>query len=126
LSLILMRSYLSWMQPHSHRAILRHLLNTLNSFLCSSTKYFENRLIPNNLIIVRNRVDDEEDKQHINRVLERQGDVRIKVEIQSNSESQRLSSSPTRSTGPPRFKLIYRTHTKLDFDVLHMHRKRTI
>jgi hypothetical protein len=38
----MMRICLSWIQPHSHGAILRHLLNMVNSFLCSSTNYFEN------------------------------------------------------------------------------------
>jgi hypothetical protein len=76
-----MRTCLSRIQPHSHGAILRHLLNTVNSFLCSSTNYFKNRLLPNNLIIVRSHGDDEEDKRDINMVLERQGDVHIKVEI---------------------------------------------
>jgi hypothetical protein len=65
---------LSWIQPHPHGAILRHLLNTVNSFSCSSNNYFENRLLPNNLIIVRNHRDDDKDVQN------------IKVEIQSNSE----------------------------------------
>jgi hypothetical protein len=37
-----MRTCLSWIQPHPHVAIRRHLLNTVNSFLCSSTMYFEN------------------------------------------------------------------------------------
>jgi hypothetical protein len=83
-SLALMRTCLSWIQPDPHRAILRHLLNTENSFLCSSTNYFENRLLPNDLIIVRNDGDDEEDKWDIKRALERQGDTHIKVEIQSN------------------------------------------
>jgi hypothetical protein len=83
----MMRICLSWIQPHPHGAILRHLLNTVNTFLCSSTKYFENRLLPNDLIIVRNHGDDEEeDKRDIMRALERLGDVHIKVEIQSNSE----------------------------------------
>jgi hypothetical protein len=50
---------LSWIQPHPHVAIRRHLLNTVNSFLCSSTKYFENQLLPNDLITVRNHGDDE-------------------------------------------------------------------
>jgi hypothetical protein len=53
------RTYILWIQPHSHRVILRHLLNTINSFLCSSTNYFKNRLFSNNLIIVRNNEDDE-------------------------------------------------------------------
>jgi hypothetical protein len=83
----MMRICLSWIQPHPHGAILRHLLNTVNTFLCSSTKYFENRLLPNDLIIVRNHGDDEEeDKRDIMRALERLGDAHIKVEIQSNSE----------------------------------------
>jgi hypothetical protein len=33
--------------------------------------YFENRLLPNDLIIVRNHGDDEENEQDIKRVLER-------------------------------------------------------
>jgi hypothetical protein len=81
-----MRTCFSWLQPHSHRAIIRHLLNTVNSFLCSSTNYFENRLLHNDLFVVRNHGDIEEDERDINRVLERQGDAHIKVEIQSNSE----------------------------------------
>jgi hypothetical protein len=72
----------------------------VNSFLCSSTNYFENRLLPNDLIIFRNHGDDEEDEQDIKRALERQGDAHIKVEIQANSESRSLTSSPTRSLGP--------------------------
>jgi hypothetical protein len=46
----------------------------VNSFLCSSTNYLENRLLPNELIIVWNHEDDEEDKWDIKRVLERQGE----------------------------------------------------
>jgi hypothetical protein len=38
------------------------ILNTVNSFLCSSTNYFENRLLPNDLIIIRNHGDEEEDE----------------------------------------------------------------
>jgi hypothetical protein len=82
----MMRIFLSWIQPHPHGAILRHLLNIVNSFLYSSTNYFENRLLPNDLIIVRNHGDDEKDEQDIKRALVRQGDTHIKVEIQSNSE----------------------------------------
>jgi hypothetical protein len=84
--LILMSSCLSWIQPYPHGAIVRHLFNTVNSFICSSTNYFENRLLPNDLIIIRNHGDDEEDEQDIKRVQERQGDMYIKVEIKSNSE----------------------------------------
>jgi hypothetical protein len=82
----LMRTCLSWVQPHPHGAILRHLLNTVNLFLCSSTNYFENRLLLNDLIILMNHGDDEEDEWDIKRVLERQGDAHIKVEINSNSK----------------------------------------
>jgi hypothetical protein len=40
-------------------------------------------LVPNDLIIVRNHGDDE-DERDIKRALDEQGDVHIKVEIQSN------------------------------------------
>jgi hypothetical protein len=69
-------------------------------FLCCFTKYFENRFLPNNLIIVRNHGDDEEDERDIRRAMGRQGDAHIKVEIQSNSEFQSLTSSSTWSPGP--------------------------
>jgi hypothetical protein len=62
-------------------------------------------LLPNNLIIVRNHRDDEEDEWVIKRVLERQGEAHIKVEIQSNSEFQSLTSSPTQSLGPPQLQI---------------------
>jgi hypothetical protein len=65
-----MRTCLSSIQSHPHVATLRHLLNIVNSFLCSSTNYFENRLLPNDSIIVRNHGDDEEDDWDIKRVLE--------------------------------------------------------
>jgi hypothetical protein len=82
---MMMRTCLSWIQPHLHVAIKRHLLNTVNSFSYSSTNYFENRLLLNDLLIVRNHGDDEEDERDIMRVLERQGDAHIKLEIQYNS-----------------------------------------
>jgi hypothetical protein len=44
-----------------------------------------------------------EDKQSIKKVLESQVDVHEKVANQSNSELS--SSSPTRSTGPPRIQI---------------------
>jgi hypothetical protein len=85
---VLMRTCLSWIQPYPHGVIVRHLLNTVNSFLCFSTNYFENRMQPNDLIIVMNHGDDEEDERDIMRVLERKGDTRIKVEIQSIQNSR--------------------------------------
>ncbi len=95
-----MRTCLSRIQPHPHGAILRHYLNMINSFLCSSTNYFENELLPNDLFIFRNHGDDEEDIQDIKRVLESQGNTHNKVEVQANSESKSLTVSPTRSPGP--------------------------
>jgi hypothetical protein len=77
----------------------------VNLFLYSSTNYFENQLLPNDLIIVRNHGDDDEDEWDIKWELERQGDAHIKVEVQSNSEFQSLSSSPTQSLGPPRLQI---------------------
>jgi hypothetical protein len=71
----LMRKCHLWIQPHPHGVILRHLLNMVKSFLCFSTNYFENRLLPNNLIIVRNHRDYEEDKRDIKKVLEVQGNT---------------------------------------------------
>jgi hypothetical protein len=94
----MIRTFLSWIQPHLYGAILRHLLNTVNSILYSTTNYFDNRLPPNDLIIVRNYGDDDEGERDIKRVLERQEDAHIKVEIQPNSELQSLTSSPTQSS----------------------------
>jgi hypothetical protein len=110
-----MRTCLSWIQPHPYGVILRHLLNMINSFLCSFTNYFENRLLPNNSIIVRNHRDDEEDEQDIKKALERQGDAHIKLEIQSNSEFPNLTSSPTQSPGPPRIQIDVQDTYKLGF-----------
>jgi hypothetical protein len=67
----MMGTCLSCIQPYPHVAIIRHLLYTVNSFLCSSTNYFQNRLVPNDLIIIRNHGDDEEDKRDIKRDLKR-------------------------------------------------------
>jgi hypothetical protein len=53
-----MRTSVVWIQPHPHGAILRYISNTVISFLCSSVTYLKNRLLPNELIIVRNHGDD--------------------------------------------------------------------
>jgi hypothetical protein len=92
----MMRTCLSWIQLHPHEATLRHLLNMVNSFLCSSTNYFENRMLPSDLIIIRNHGDDEEDGWNIKKVLEIQGNTHNKVEVQVNSESRSPTLSPTR------------------------------
>jgi riboflavin synthase len=82
----MMRTFVVWIQPHPHGAILRHISNMVISFLCSSVNYLENQLLPNDLIIVRDHENDEEDERDIKRVLERQGEEHIKAEIQSNLE----------------------------------------
>jgi hypothetical protein len=96
-----MRTSLVRKQPHPHGAILRHILNIVNSFLCSFANYLENRLLPNDLISVRNHGDDEEDIHESKDMLESPKDVHNKVEIQTNSEFQSLTLSPTRSPRPP-------------------------
>jgi hypothetical protein len=58
-------------------------------------------LLINSLIIVRNHEDDEEDIPDTKDVLESQVNMHTKVEIQSNSVLQSLTSSPTWSAGPP-------------------------
>jgi hypothetical protein len=72
-------------------------------------------LLPNNLIIVRNHVDDEEDKWDIKGALKRQGYAHIKVEIQSNLEFQSLTSSPTRSLGPPQLQIDVKDAYEIGF-----------
>jgi hypothetical protein len=81
-----MRTFLASIQPHPRGVILRHILNMVNSFLRSSTNYLENQLLPNDLIIVRNHVDDEEDVRDTKDMMESPRDTQTKVEIQSNSE----------------------------------------
>jgi hypothetical protein len=49
-----MRMSVAWIQPHPHGAILIHISNMVISFLCFSVNYLENRLLPDDLIIVRN------------------------------------------------------------------------
>jgi hypothetical protein len=90
-----MSTSLASIQPHPHGAILRHILNTVNSFLCFSINYLENRLLLDDLLVVRNHGNDEEDTQDAKEVRENLRDVHNKVEIQTNSEFQSLTSSPT-------------------------------
>jgi hypothetical protein len=44
-----------------------------------------------------------------------QGEEHIKVEIQSNSEFQSLTSSPTRSSGPPRLLIHVQDAYEIEF-----------
>jgi hypothetical protein len=76
------------------------LNHQVNSFLYSSTSDLENRLLLNDLIFISNhRIDHGEHVGHQG-VLESQRDMHAKVEIQSNSEFQSLTLSPTRSPRP--------------------------
>jgi hypothetical protein len=123
----MMRTCLSWIQPHPHGAILRDLLNTVNSFLCSSTNYFENQLLPNDLIIVRNHEDDGRTNR-ISRGHWRGKEMRTTRWISNPIQNSRvLLRVQLRIQDHLCFKLMYRTNTntKSDLDVLHMHRNRT-
>jgi hypothetical protein len=62
-----------------------------------------------------------EDMWDIRKVLKIQGKTHNKVEVQSNSESRSLASSPTQSPRPPCFKLMYRMRPTSDLGDLHMH-----
>jgi hypothetical protein len=59
----------------------------------------------------------------IKRVLESQGDLYTKVEIQSKSELKSITSSESRVQNHLAFKLMHMMRTTPDLDVLHMHRK---
>jgi hypothetical protein len=102
---MVMRTSLAWIQPHPHGAILRHILNKVNSFQITLSIDFENILLPNNSIIVRNHGVDEEDIGESFRVMEDQQGHPIQVGNQSNSKLQSLTSNITRSPGPPCIKI---------------------
>jgi hypothetical protein len=114
---------LTWILPHPHEEILRHILNMVNTFLRSSINYLENRLLPNNLIIVRNNEDDDEDVWDIKNDLDSPRDVH-KVEIQTNPEFQSLIRVQLRVQDHLSLNLTHDMHTTFDLDVLHMHGKR--
>jgi hypothetical protein len=100
----MMMTSIASIQPHPHIAILRHTLNMVKSFLflnivnlfvCSSTNYLDNWLLPNKLIIVRNYGDDDEDVWGTKDMLESPRYVHHKVAIQTNSKFQSLIWSLT-------------------------------
>jgi hypothetical protein len=82
------------------RSRAQWLNHYIKSFLCSSSNDLVDRLLPNDLIVIRNQGMDMEDMWDIKRVLKSPGNTH-KVESQSNSELWSLTSSPTRSPGPP-------------------------
>jgi hypothetical protein len=56
-----------------------------------------------------------EDMWDIKRVLENQGNTHNKVEVQAKSESRCLTSSPTRSLGPPCLQIDVQDASDLQF-----------
>jgi hypothetical protein len=56
-----------------------------------------------------------EDMWDIKRVLESQENTHTEVEIQSNSELQSLTSSPTHSSGPPYLQIDAQDASNLQF-----------
>jgi hypothetical protein len=89
------------MQGPITRSGAQQLRCQVNLFLCSSANDLENRWLPNDLIIIRNQGVD-----HGGHVGHQDGagdptKCGNKVEVQADLESRSLTSSPTRSPGPP-------------------------
>jgi hypothetical protein len=96
------------------RSRAQQLNHQVNSFLCSSAYNIESRLLPNNLIVLRNQGEDHgEQMESIKKVLESQEDMHKKVANQSNSEL--LSSSSTQSPGPPHIQIDVQISYNLRF-----------
>jgi hypothetical protein len=77
------------------RSRAQQLRRQVNSFLCSSANDLENRLLTNDLIIIRIKEWIMENMWDITKVLESQRNTHNMVEVQNNSESKSLTSSPT-------------------------------
>jgi hypothetical protein len=56
-----------------------------------------------------------EDMRDIKKVLESQGNTHNMVEVQANSESRSLTSSPTQSSGPPYLQIDIQDASDLQF-----------
>jgi hypothetical protein len=98
---------------HITRSLAQQLNHQVNSFLCSSTYNIESRLLPNDLIVLRNQGEDNGGQTKHKNVLESQGDVHEKVANESNSEL--LSSSPSQSPGPPHIQINVQIANDLHF-----------
>jgi hypothetical protein len=97
------------------RSRAQQLRCQVNSFLCSSANDLENRLLPNDLIVIRNQGED-----HGGHVGHQEGagepkNTHNKVEVQANLESRSLTLSPTRSLGPPCLQINVHDTTDLRF-----------
>jgi hypothetical protein len=62
-----------------------------------------------------------ENMRDIKNVLESQENMHNMVEVQANLESRSLTSSPTRSPGPPCLQIDVQDHPTSDLGNLHMH-----
>jgi hypothetical protein len=81
------------------------LCHQVNSFLCSSANDLKNRLLPNDLIVIRNQgVDHGEHMKHQEGAREPRKHAQH-GQSQANSESRSLTSSPTQSPEPPCFQI---------------------
>jgi hypothetical protein len=118
-----MRTSLARIQRHHHAVILRHILNFVNSFLCSSTNYFENQLLPNYLIIVKNHVDDEEDVRDTMDVLESKETCIPRWRSNSIQNFGVRLRVQLRVQDHLAFKLMYMMRMRYDLDVIHIHGK---
>jgi hypothetical protein len=67
----------------------------MNPFLCSSIHEIKNRLLLNDIIVLRNEVKEHGGLIEYKNMMEDQGDVHNKLEAESNS-----TSSPTQSLEP--------------------------
>jgi hypothetical protein len=83
------------------RSQAQQLFHQVNSFLCSSANDFENRLLPNDLILLGIKEWIMENLWDNKRVLESQGNMHNTEDVQANSERRSLTMSPTQSLGPP-------------------------
>jgi hypothetical protein len=95
------------------RSQAQQLNRQVNSFLCSSAYNIESRLLPNDLIVLRNQGEDHRGQtEHQEGAREprrhaREDDVRVQLGVQDHLV----------------FKLTSRLHTTSVLDVLHMHGK---
>jgi hypothetical protein len=85
------------------RSRAQQLNHQVNSFLCSSAYNIESRLLPNDLIVLRNQGKDHERQTDHQEGVGEPRRHHEKVANQSNSEL--LSLSPTRSLRPPRIQI---------------------
>jgi hypothetical protein len=119
------------------RSRAQQLNHQVNSLLCLSANDYENRLLRNKVIVIRNQgVDHGEHVGHQDGAGEPRkhaqhdvGPIKFRVQesaFESNSRSPRVLSSPTHGVQDHlAFKLKYRACLTSDLGDLHMHGKIT-